>query len=162
MAEIWETIPETIYEASTLGRIRNTKTGRVKVLVDGGDGYLRTNIYDRSRKSKVHRVMASVYLDTWDPKLMVDHIDGNRGNNSVGNLRMVTASQNSINRVGYGRSGYKGVYERASGRFVAKIKSKGVTYGLGYYDTAELAARAYNKKATELHGEYARLNKVLD
>jgi hypothetical protein len=45
----------------------------------------------------VHRLVAQAFLDDWEPDLQVDHIDMNRTNNHVSNLRMVTPSQNAQN-----------------------------------------------------------------
>jgi EREBP-like factor len=59
------------------------------------------------------------------------------------------------------KSGYKGVEIKPSGRFqayIGKPNGKGRQIKLGTYDTPEEAARAYDKKAIELHGEFTNLN----
>ena len=57
------------------------------------------------------------------------------------------------------RSGLKGVWpHKLTGRFGARIQHLGIRYHLGYYDTAEAAARAYDEAAQRLHGEFACVN----
>ena len=92
----------------------------------------------------------------------VDHINGNGLDNRRTNLRAVTNAQNQYNRrrQSNNTSGFVGVnWFKPRGRWVARIKHQGVQRFLGYYDTAEDAARARDAAAIELHGsEFARLN----
>lgn len=93
----------------------------------------------------------------------VDHIDRNGLNNSRSNLRLATKQQNGWNRSmqANNTSGYKGVfYYRRYGKWQAKIACKGKQFYLGYFETPEEAASAYNNAAIELHGEFAWLNKI--
>jgi hypothetical protein len=53
--------------------------------------------------------------------LMVDHINGDDSDNRITNLRMVTASQNSMNRKSHARSGHKGVYLMPSGHYSVQV-----------------------------------------
>jgi hypothetical protein len=91
----------------------------------------------------------------------VDHIDGNTLNNRRGNLRLVTPSQNCMNRRGKRgtSSSFKGVSWREDSRkWRAVITVDGKRKSLGSYDSEEEAARAYDSHAKELFGEFARLN----
>ena len=96
------------------------------------------------------------------PGQVVDHINGDRLDNRQDNLRLVTRAQNQWNRkVQRNRSGYKGVsWHRRKRKFYARIQANGQRYNLGYFDTAEEAAQAYDDAARRLFGEYARLNGV--
>ena len=88
----------------------------------------------------------------------IDHIDGNKHNNRISNLRLCTQQQNSCNRAKpeNNTSGYKGVSLSANGkRWVASITARGVTHHLGTFDTTADAHAAYWKAAKELHGEFA-------
>lgn len=90
---------------------------------------------------------------------IVDHIDGNPWNNQRENLRHALPSQNSCNRKPNKGRQYKGTtFEKDKGKWRAEILKAGVRYRLGYFLTEEAAARAYDAKAKELHGEFARLN----
>lgn len=90
----------------------------------------------------------------------LDRIDNSKGY-SKDNCRWVSRKVQSINqgkRID-NRSKYFGVYwETARGRWRATIKNDRKTKFLGYFDTAEAAAKAYDTAARELHGEYAKQN----
>lgn len=92
-----------------------------------------------------------------------DHINGVRNDNRRCNLRPATMSQNRINYSGMrtNTSGYKGVNRcKAEKKWRARIMTNGKRLSLGSFDDPKDAAKAYNKAALKLHGEFARLNKV--
>lgn len=109
------------------------------------------------RKFKLHR-----YILNYDGDLVIDHIDGNPANNRRKNLRICTQYQNMINSKirSDSNNNYKGVKYRGSGNYQARIQKDGKRYNLGTFKTEEDAAIAYNEKALELFGEYAKLNKI--
>lgn len=87
----------------------------------------------------------------------IDHINGNRLDNRRENLRVCNRSQNAMNteKRSTNKSGYKGVsLDGKSGKWVAHIRN---TYVGGFHDIVE-AARAYDAKARELFGDFAKLN----
>lgn len=91
----------------------------------------------------------------------VDHIDGNGLNNQKSNLRLCTVAQNNMNSKPYmnSTSKYKGVsFDKDRNTWRAAIKKEGKDYSLRRHKTEESAARAYDKKAKELFGEFAYLN----
>jgi hypothetical protein len=94
------------------------------------------------------------------PGMVVDHINGQSLLNRRGNLRVCTPLQNRYNSRPRGKkSRYKGVrLDEETGKWWAEIVHKGVKYWLGTYDSEVEAARAYDRKAVELQGVYARLN----
>jgi len=101
-------------------------------------------------------------LITGAPKgLFVDHRDHNGLNNRKSNLRVCTRKENQQNsrpRRG-GTSRYKGVHWcNTYKKFRAKIYHDGKQIHIGYFDDEIAAAKAYDKKARELFGEFAFLN----
>ena len=91
----------------------------------------------------------------------VDHINHNTLDNRRENLRKATDAENSQNRrsLKKPRSGYKGVYpNRHRTGWTAWIKKSNQRYYLGHFRDREEAARAYDKAAKELFGEFAYLN----
>lgn len=94
-----------------------------------------------------------------------DHINGDTMDNRKENLRVATLSQNMMNRKSNkgSSSQYKGVsWYKNGGKWRAYIKLNKKLIALGYYSKEEDAALAYNKKAIELFGEYAKLNIVAE
>ncbi len=96
----------------------------------------------------------------------IDHIDHNRNNNRLENLRLVSRHQNNGN-AGlslHNSSGYKGVsWFKRKRLWRAYIKKMGKQHHLGYFPSAEDAAMAYNKAAIAYFGsDYANLNKIND
>jgi len=94
-----------------------------------------------------------------------DHISGDGLDNQRANLRACTVSQNAMNARPRPNcaSKYKGVTlkkELKTHPWQAGIVINQKRIHLGYYATPELAALAYNKKATELFGEFARPNVI--
>ena len=104
--------------------------------------------------------MARVILGLTDPKLAAEHEDRNGLNNRRYNLRIATNQENSINQVGCNKtSQYKGVhYDKERGKYIAQIKINYKTTHLGRYSNEMDAAKAYDKKAKEVFGEFAYLN----
>lgn len=111
----------------------------------------------------MHRYLLG--LINTDRNTVVDHIDGNGLNNQRANLRICSRSVNNANKkskVG-STSKYLGVslWKRLSGTtcWKAQISNKG-TIHIGFFETEEAAALAYNIKAIEIRGEFARLNEI--
>jgi hypothetical protein len=89
--------------------------------------------------------------------MCVDHIDGNRYNNKIENLRLATHSENSRNRKisNINTTGYKGVYKRRN-KWVSIIGQNNKQLYLGAFNTPEEANEVYKKKAQELFGSFCR------
>lgn len=115
--------------------------------------------HEGGKSIRLHRLLLNA------PKgVQVDHIDGDGLNNRRANLRLCTHGQNQQNRKAVvSKSGFKGVRRihkkpQWSIRWLATIKKDGRDRHLGSFDTAEDAARAYDRAAIQLFGEFAGLN----
>lgn len=105
----------------------------------------------------LHRVIWIMHNGTIPPNTEVDHIDQDRGNNKIENLRLSTKSENLMNskmRVN-NTTGAKGVVKRPSGMYAARIDLKGKRLNLGTYRTIEEASQVVEEKREELFGEFA-------
>ncbi len=126
------------------------------------DGYARrdkVNIKGTPRgKIHMHRVVMNTPLG-----METDHINGDKCDNRKSNLRICTKSQNNANRglAANNTSGYKGVtWDKNRGKWFAQTKLLQKKVNLGYFDTKEEAALAYNEFIKENFGSFARLNEV--
>lgn len=88
----------------------------------------------------VHRIVAYTYLDLdiENPKLFIDHIDRDKINNNVSNLRIVTNQQNQFNTNAKGYCWHKRLQ-----KWEAKICVNGKHLNLGYFEKEEDASKAY-------------------
>lgn len=97
-----------------------------------------------------------------DPSVVVDHVNGNGLDNRRCNLRVCTPQQNAFNSkpVRGSRSKFKGVkYNTAcKNKWTARIRINGKQVDIGRFETEEEAARAYDKVAKEVQGDFAWLN----
>lgn len=134
-----------------IGRRRGAVAGCVGL---NGYRYIRIDHKDYL----AHRLAWVITGNGW-PTKDIDHADGNRDNNAICNLRRANRSQNLANsrKKSTNTSGFKGVnYHKARGRWRARITFNYREIMLGYFDDPEAASRAYEAKAKQLFGEFAR------
>jgi hypothetical protein len=144
--------PETgvfIWTKKRCGRCRiGSKAGAQRL-----DGYIE--IYIHGKTYKAHR-LAWLYMNGEWPSHQIDHIDGDRANNRIKNLRDLTKVLNMQNQrrpQKSNTSGYLGVsWQRAKCKWEARISVGGVRHFLGTHPTAEDAYVAYLDAKRQLHG----------
>lgn len=113
-----------------------------------------SDLENKGKKLRMHRVV----LDA-PAGVDVDHIDGDRLNNTRENLRLCDDFTNQANRKSAGgRSRFKGVQLHPGGKWQAQIRVRGTMHYLGLYRSEMDAAIAYDRAAISHHGEYARTN----
>lgn len=106
LEEYWSVIPEApTYSVSNLGNICNNTTNKCIKQYDNGNGYMCVRLYPytgTSKKFYIHRLVAAAFLVQHPNCNTVNHIDGNKKNNSCNNLEWVTQHENQIHAVSTG------------------------------------------------------------
>jgi hypothetical protein len=123
-----------------------------------GKYYAKRSVGGRGHQRTVY---LHLFIMNAEQGRQVDHKNGNGLDNRKSNLRLATSGQNRQNEPvrSTSKSGFKGVsFSKALGKWEAQISDKGKGVRLGYFDTPEDAARAYDRKAKEIFGEFAWLN----
>jgi hypothetical protein len=165
--EIWRAVnlfPN--YQVSSHGRLRKTETGRIMSSKPHSSGYVMDKLTKEKKtiQKKRHQLVAEAFLENPDNKKVLDHIDCVKHNNFYQNLRWCSQHENSMNRGASknNTSGYKGVWvckrNPKNIRYHAYIKHNWKRIHIGSFKTAIEAAEAYDRKATELFGKFAKLN----
>lgn len=117
-----------------------------------------TSIWINGLHYSAHRLAWAICNGVW-PIGDIDHINENKSDNRICNLRQANRSQNMFNR-GKNKnntSGFKGVvFCKDTGRWRAQMSIYGKSVNIGRFDTKEDAANAYLEKAKELRGEFAK------
>ena len=119
-------------------------------------GYIHIKVDGRSLAA--HRL---IWLHQYGepPSLSIDHIDGNKSNNRLSNLRQATRSQNAANTscTKCNSSGFRGVvFNKQTNSYMARITKDGRSNYLGLFDTINEAKAAYERAAVMMYGEFAR------
>ena len=116
--------------------------------------------YDKEKKKLIAILMHRQIMGIKSP-LMVNHENGDGLDNRKSNLRIATRAECQYGRKSNDNSptGFKGV-RLQDGRYRARLGKEGKLINLGYYDTPNEAAEAYNEAALKHYGEFARLNKI--
>lgn len=128
--------------------------GSTKKIVTTNDrGYIRCQI--DSKTVYLHRFIYTKFFGEVPDGMQVDHIDGDKKNNRISNLRLVTNKQNQENRQGAQKNsgtGIKGVsWHKTKNKYMAAIKANKKQIYLGYFDRIEDAKTAYAVAASKYH-----------
>ena len=147
------------YEISTFGNVRNKTTGRILKESLTGIGYYKVSLCLNGNKcnSKIHRLVAMAFIDNPDDKPFVDHIDNDKLNNHISNLRWCSNSENQRNSTlsKSNTSGIKGVvFDKSKNKWRAQICVDGIYITIGYFSNLEDARDARVQKANEIFGAF--------
>jgi len=138
------------YSINENGIIFNKKNKIMKPSINGC-GYYVVNLYKNKQRKmfSVHQLMfMAFYGIKSDKRNVIDHIDGDRTNNSLSNLQYVSQRLNTTkNRKS--NTGLSGSYEH-KGRFQSAIRINGKKIHLGSYNTAEEAHEVYKKELNKI------------
>ena len=151
--EIWKDIPgfEDRYQASNLGRIRSIQDNHgkykehIRATWVSSKGYVYAQLFIKDVRYNIsaHSAVASAFIPNPEYKKTINHIDGNKLNNHLGNLEWATYSENLLHAhatgLKQGQSHWKGkkggktslfhnvTYDPSRDRWIASIKHNGKT-----------------------------------
>lgn len=130
----------------------NDKSGKnISVGWEEAHGYKKIYLY--GKKYYAHRLAWLYIYGEWPEN--IDHIDGNRLNNTIENLRNCNKSINNQNQKqprSDNKTGYLGVYINSkTGQYIAQIRAYGKNIVLGRYLSPELASNAYISAKRKMH-----------
>lgn len=113
-------------------------------------GYIRVRIGGKNYQA--HRIAWFLFYKS-EPTGIIDHIDGDKTNNKILNLRDSTRSQNLQNQKKSQKGSDSGILgvSKYENKWIARIDLNGVQYRLGIFETKEAAGEAYLKAKRELH-----------
>ena len=146
------------YSVSNKGQIKNNSSGKLLTCCKNLHGYLCVSLRKdgKTYNVKVHRCVASAFIPNNESKRCIDHINRDKTDNCVSNLRWATDTENQRNKLGHGMSGVKGVrFVSSREKFRATITVNRKQIHIGYFNTMDAAAAAYKDAAAELFGEFA-------
>ncbi len=147
------------YAVSNFGNVKNIKSGRL-LKQSEEHGYLLVGLSNDLNElycKRIHILVISAFVMNHENKECVDHVDGNRSNNKLENLRYATHRENGQNRKisTNNTSGCKGVdFNKQCNKWRAQITIKNKSIHIGLYLKKEDAINARRKRAKKEFGEF--------
>lgn len=134
-------------------RSNNTDVGDEAGWVSS-DGYRKVRF--ESKEVRAHKII--FFIEHGFTPDIIDHINGNKLDNRISNLRACSKSQNGMNRGKQknNSSGVSGVcWNKSANKWQSYIKVDGKQIYLGVFADKLAAAEAVSKARTELHQDFA-------
>ena len=151
--EVWKDINgyKGQYQVSSLGNIRNVKSGRILIRDTNSIGYRRVWLYTPIKKRmSIHRLVAEAFCDNPENKPIVNHKDGNKLNNSSDNLEWVTKSENDLHAFRLGlRKSYPCQFKHKIAAYDIETKELCVIYA-----NVEECSKALNVARSNIYNCY--------
>jgi hypothetical protein len=165
MEEEWkQMIDYPNYSVSNYGNVRNDTTGRILRPGLDSKSYKSVVLCNNGKKTfRIHKLVAEAFIEKSNDNIVIDHIDRNKLNNNVSNLRYVTSQINSrnITKSKNCSSKYKGVcFNKRNKKWKLTICIDYKTINLGCYETENEAGKAYNEYITNNKLEGFVLNDI--
>jgi len=141
---------QLIRKVSTSNR---AKKGDMAGCFDKSNGYIKISI--NNTNFYAHRIIWTWHFGEIPQGLQIDHINGNRSDNRIKNLRLVTHQENQFNQLG--ANGFH--WNKSSKKYQAEIVVNGNKKYLGVFNNKSNAKKAYLDAKKELHHYDWRVDK---
>lgn len=149
---------ENLYEVSEDGNVLSLRTGNIMKPHVGTSGYYEIRL-TRKTCDRIHRIVGKAFLPNPENKTYIDHINGNKLDNRVENLRWVSGSENNMNMSKQSRntSGYRGIcFDTSRNQWHVSLVANKKRVSQKRFKTLDEAV-AYRKSLEDLHfGEFSR------
>lgn len=143
---MWRDIEDKVnYAVSSNGEVKNKKTGRILKISTRKDGYCQVMLGRKTIPLYIHRLVAIAFLPNSDNLPQVDHINGNKSDNRLDNLRWVNGSDNNL---GYG------YHKRATSIKKPIIANNVVTGEIKRFDSRKETAEHFKCNTTKIRYNY--------
>ena len=139
------------YVVSNRGQVFSRYKNKILKPRPDKDGYFRLEL--EKKELRIHRLVYGLFGIDWNPEMSIDHINQDKTDNYIENLRIATSQEQTWNAKRINKTGFTGVHINKN-KFIARIRYNGKNLYLGAFDTAEEAHEAYKLKAKELHGDF--------
>ena len=149
------------YEISSIGKVRR-KSANTHYNFCVNHGYEIVSLYIEGKryKKQVHRLLAEAFIEGYEEKLVVSHIDKNKTNNVVSNLQLMYRNGKPFVKYDNGLKDDEFIkYFPKSNRWRVQIElNKNDIHCLGFYKTLEEAKIERDKRIKEIHdGIYQKI-----
>jgi len=150
MKEEWRVIEGfEKYQVSNCGNVFSCYTGKLLKEHLNHNGYSTVQLYldGKAKTKRVHRLVAEAFIPNTEQLPEVDHLNSNKQDNSVTNLRWATGSLNTRSRAysKQAKSKYNGVIPINNAKFQVNIFINGKTKHIGVFTEETKAAQAFNE-----------------
>ena len=162
IAEIWKDIQgyEGLYQVSNFGRVKGLKRSKIRKLCNDRGGYLCVSLKKQGtvKLCKVHRLVAVAFIPNPENKPQIDHINAIKTDNTIKNLRWVSAKENVRNPLNMAhfldKSNPKAhkVKNIDTNEIFNTVKEASIKYNVSH--SAIVQAIKKNRKCSGCHWEY--------
>lgn len=147
------------YSVSNFGNVKNNHTSKILKKHTNTDGYFTVILCKNGKwkQFRVHRLIALAFIPNPQTKPLIDHIDNDRSNNNINNLRWCDSQENQWNRQlsSNNTSGFKGVsFYKPLNCWRSLMTVNGKSHHIGYYDTIEDAVKARCEYSVKIQGQF--------
>lgn len=166
MIEIYKDIKgyENIYQVSNLGNVKSLVSNKQKFKSNHSQGYLRVSLWknNKGKDHYIHRLVVQSFIGTIPKDKQVNHIDGNKHNNRIDNLEIVTPKENIHHAIKTGLTKSPlGIVNKTSKSGFANISPKFVKGKFMWCLCLRLKNKRYDRTSTNIYELICLYNQIV-